>query len=82
MAHLLIHNAYSDGHESDTQADVKEPVSMSKKNLEQWWLDVAWPEVGDGHGAKRPKLGFYHKITVTASKFPGLVGQSREDAGR
>lgn len=73
MATVHIHNAYSDGHSSEHVVELPDPASLDPAALEEWWMDVVFPETGDGHGAARGLHSCY-TATVRASAHAELVG--------
>jgi hypothetical protein len=73
---LKIENTYEDGHESSRLVNVEEPESFAA--LEQWWEDVVYPETGDGHGEKHPKLGCLFEATILDAADTSLCGLTME----
>lgn len=71
-----IVNTYEDGHESSRLVTVDEPEDPD--NLDDWWSDVVFPETGDGHGKKHPKLGCMYEATIIDAADPALRGLSQE----
>ena len=69
---VRIENAYSDGHESQTDVPVRAPGG----DIEEWWQDEVYPHTGDGHGVDG--LGSYYKATIIHADEEELVGLSME----
>jgi hypothetical protein len=74
---VRIGSHYADGHSSVRQVTLEAPTS---DGLEAWWEDVVYPETGDGHGERFPKLGHCYDAEVIAGD-PLLVGLTREWVG-
>lgn len=73
---VKIDNAYEDGHESTHHVVLATPTA-SLADIDEWFADVVFEHIGDGHGASG--LGSCYEATIVqADDRPELVGTSYE----
>lgn len=75
VVNVLIENYYSDGHLSEETVTVPAPEG---EDLEDWWNDVVFEHIGDGHGADRPDLHSHHTATIIEAENSTLIGSHNE----
>jgi hypothetical protein len=76
---IRVENYYTDGHESVCEYEIPDErvANLSVPDLEETLYE--W--TGDGHGAKFPKLGSCHTVTVLEAADPSLIGKEFNEYG-
>lgn len=76
---IKIENAYSDGHESETEVKIEGPSEDYAGDLDEWFNEMVFEYTGDGHGDGRSgKLGSCYVATIIEAEDPNLIGQNFE----
>jgi hypothetical protein len=76
---VKIENAYSDGHESQSEVILHAPDDLGRDREEalDFLSEEAYPHTGDGHGIDND-LGSCYVATIIAADDPNLLNLSVE----